>query len=235
MMRASVNAFSIVVCAVLWLPACAYGEDLASEAATEKVEQAAVVENTTVRGSQIAVFVDSTETITCADMSQGTATLSAFISGGQFVDRTPGGPPNGSSGTFVEIHSYTNSCTGENVSFAIGGVEGGVFGPTGGLSLGAISGSGEAGTLDEQPVVLPFTLDITVRGTGPISSSTGTTVSKDGQCGTGTCTITIERSASRNRAGAVTGTVTVAGVEFTVDGSSSTMSLNAGTTITVSR
>lgn len=196
--------------------------------------QATVLERDRFKGSQVATSFSGSVALTCADGSEGTATASGFLSGASTLTKTKGAPRTETNGIFVDV-TYSNSCTGVNVSFADGSIPDGLTPPRNKkLKDAALDGNGTVQDFGTG-ATLPISLAVDVEGTGDVNTSAAsshtTTVNTPG----GTITVTITHSANANRSGTASGTVTIDGVVFTPDFFSTSLSLNRNSEIVIER
>ncbi|HEY4012980.1 MAG TPA: hypothetical protein VGM06_06565 [Polyangiaceae bacterium] len=206
-------------------------------AATSLVAQdahAATIDKESFKGSQISTTFASTTAITCADGSAGSVSASGFLSGSDSVTKETGTPKTTSNGIFVEIDTYSNSCTGASLSFGDGGIADGYAPPNKKLASGGLEG---VASVQDFSTGLSISVDVAlvIEGTGPITSEKSHSRTKTVQSPGGPVTITITRSASSSRDGVVSGTITVDGVALDAQFSSTTLSSNASTEITITK
>jgi hypothetical protein len=206
-------------------------------AATTLIAQdarAATVDKESFKGSQVATSFSSTTTIGCADGSAGSVSASGFLSGSDSVTKETGTPKTTSNGIFVEIDTYANTCTGASLSFGDGGIANGYAPPNKKLASAGLEG---VATVQDFSTGLSITVDLAlvIEGTGPITTSKAHSRTKTVQSPGGPVTITITNSASSSRDGVVSGTITIDGVALDADFTSTTLSSNANTEITITK
>lgn len=171
-----------------------------------------VIQQVSFSGQQAAFQFTASTSITCADGSTGMAAAFGFISGAQQIFDSTGSPQSISNGTFVEIDSYSNSCTGVFFS-GDGGLSGGFTPPDKQLDSASMQGNGfvqDFGTGN----TFAFSLDVSIVGSGSTSSEKSTSHSKVTGTTHGNVSISHSKSASSNRSGTATGSITVDTVTF---------------------
>jgi hypothetical protein len=196
--------------------------------------RAATVEKDSFKGSQAATFFTSTTAIACAGGGTGTVSASGFLSGSESISKQTGSPKTVSNGVFVEIDSYANSCTGASLSFGDGGITSGFAPPNKKLASAGLEGVASVQDFSTG-LSISVDLDLVIVGTGPITTEKSHSRTKTVESPGGPITITISRSSSSNRAGVVSGTITIDGVALDADFSSTTLSSNASTDITIEK
>jgi hypothetical protein len=191
----------------------------------------ATVDKESFKGSQAATFFSGSGTVACAGGGSGTVTASGFLSGSQSITKMTGSPKTVSNGVFVELDSYSNTCPGAPpFGFATGGIANGFTPPNPHLNSAELAGSTTVQDFDTG-ATLVVAIDVVLEGTGPISAEKNNTKTRT----TGPVTITITHQASANRAADASGTISVGGVALDATFSSSTLSSNANTTITITK
>jgi hypothetical protein len=172
--------------------------------------------------------------VRCANGSHAPVTASGFLSGSTQISKATGSQPMMSNGIFVEVDAYSNGCTGASIGFAEGGIANGYTPPHRNLASAALDGTTLVQDFDTGSQV-SVSLNIDIHGTGPVtgdsSSSRTRTVADPG----GPITITITQSDDGSRAGTATGTITIDGVKLSPTFSSTTLSFNRSTEITIER
>ncbi len=191
---------------------------------------AVTVDKQTFKGSQGATTFSGSATIACAGGGSGTVSASGFLSGSQQITKTSGSPKMVNNGVFVEVDSYSNTCTGATLGFADGGIANGFTPPNAHLNSAQLLGTT---TVQDFGTGLTITvaIDVVLEGTGPISAEKSNTKTKT----KGPFTITIMRSASASRAADASGTISVGGVAIDATFSSTTLSTNANATLTITK
>ncbi len=180
------------------------------------------------KGSNVGTFVVFGPTVICADGSVGSVNGFAFISASDSTSHQPGGPPTSSSGAFIEIFDYFDSCTGTFIGDGLAGLSGGYQGPNPALKSASLAGSTFVQDLDTG-ASFPMRLDLVFTGEGPVTAEKGTTVTHDA----GEFKVSVFRQSSKSRAAGVTGTITINGVEPDASFSSTSMAINSTGTVTV--
>jgi hypothetical protein len=195
-----------------------------------------VVEKQAFVGKQAFTSFSGSATIRCAGKPRRTGTVTAFgsLSGSQQVSSQTGTPTTVSNGVFVEIDSYFNECTGASVGFADGGIANGFTPPDRRLNSAGIEGTALVQDFGSG-VQVPVVLDLVIEGTGPLTASSSTTKTKTVDGPDGPVTITINTSSNANRSGVVSGTLKIDGVRLNTTYTSTTLSDNANTTITITK
>jgi hypothetical protein len=198
------------------------------------VAHAASVEKQKFKGTQASTSFSAEATITCADGSAGSVFATGFLSGSETITKQTGSPKTVTNGIFVEIDSYSNSCTGTNLGGAFGGVADGFAPPNKRLDSAGLEGTTFVQDFGSGAQI-PVALDVVIVGTGPVSASQSTTKTKTVQGPCGPVTITIARSANANRSGDASGTITIEGVELKPTFSITTLVDNSNTEITIEK
>jgi hypothetical protein len=188
------------------------------------------VDREAFKGSAGATTFSGSATIACAGGGSGTVTASGFLSGSQSITKSTGSPKTVNNGIFVEVDSYSNSCTGAMLGFADGGIANGFTPPNAHLNSAELAGTTTVQDFDTG-LSISVAIDVVLEGTGPISAEKSTTKTKT----KGPVTITITRSASASRAADASGTISVGGVAIDATFSSTTLSSNANATITITK
>jgi hypothetical protein len=196
--------------------------------------RSATVDRQKFDGSQVATTFSADAAIRCSDGTQGSVFAMGFISGSQSITKQPGTRKVVDNGVFVEIDAYSNSCTGVNFGFAEGAITGGFSPPNNNLVSARLAGSADAQDFDTGATI-HVTLDLVVSGTGSIVAEKANTKTRTIQGEGGPFTITIARSANANRAGTVTGTITIAGVVLHPEFFGTTLLRNSSSTITIEK
>jgi hypothetical protein len=199
------------------------------------VASAATVEKTSFSGSQATTgfFFASTPVDCNGDgQSDGDAFLVGDIFGSQSVAKSIGSRPQFNDGLDVEVFSYSNPCT--NV-FASGsaGIAGGFKAPNPQLNGATMSGVGTLQDFSGQS--FPLSVDLQLKGVGPVSSSSGSQETKTVGGPGGNIYISIVRSANSNRSASATGTIVVDGVTFVINSDSGLLIGNGSSTLTIQR
>lgn len=192
--------------------------------------QAAVVEKQSFSGTQAATSFSASTTIRCGRHSTAIVSATGFLAGSSSVTKQTGTPKTVSNGIFVEIDSYSNGCTGANLGFATGGIANGLTPPDRRLNSAGLNGT----TLVQDPgsgVQISVKLDVVIEGIGPLNASASSTKTRT----VAPVTITITNSSSANRDGVGSGTITIDGVELDPTFTSTTLSDNANSVITIEK
>ena len=191
---------------------------------------AVVVDTQVFKGSQGATTFSGTASIRCSGGGRGTVSAAGFLSGSQTITKTSGSPKMVNNGVFVEVDSYSNTCTGVTLGFADGGIANGFTPPNAHLNSAQLLGSTTVQDFDTG-LSVPVVIDVVLEGTGAITASKSTTTTKT----KGPVTITITSSASASRAADASGTIKIGGVDVDATFSSTTLSSNANATITITK
>jgi len=101
---------------------------------------AVVVDTQVFKGSQGATSFSGSASIRCSGGGRGTVSAAGFLSGSQTITKTSGAPKMVNNGVFVEVDSYSNTCTGATLGFADGGIANGFTPPQRAPELGAAPG-----------------------------------------------------------------------------------------------
>jgi hypothetical protein len=196
--------------------------------------QAAVVEKTKFRGTDVATVFTVTGDISCPNGTPGQVLGSGFILGSSLVVKTTGEGKTSLNGVFVELDSYSNSCTETSLDFATDSFPDGLNPPNKNLKKAALEGS----TVLVDPVTgveVSVALDIKVAGTGPVISQSDSTRTRVVPPPAGPITITITKSTDNGRDGVATGTMTFEGVTVTPTFSGATLSFDKNVDVTIER
>jgi hypothetical protein len=195
---------------------------------------AATVDHQKFNGTQGSTNFSAEAQITCANGLTGSAFASGALFGSENITKDSGSPKTVNNGIFVEIDSYSNSCTGTSLGGAFGGIANGFAAPEKNLKSAGLQGS----TLVQDfgsGAQIPVVLDIVIVGTGPISASQSSTKTKTVQSPGGPVTITISRSSNSNRSGIASGSITIEGVEFTPTYFATSLVDNSSAEITIQK
>jgi len=202
---------------------------LAVPAFAGRANAAATVDVEKFRGANVSTSFQSTTPITCANGSDGSVFVLGSVSASESMSRETGSPRTFTDGIFVEVDEYVNSCTGAFAA-GFGGISNGFLPPGPRLNFAKLKGSTTFQDFNTG-LTYPFSIDLQVEGQGPITVVRDSTVSH----GTGPISVTITRSAAATRAGGVTGTISVDGIELNATFSLTTLSSNTSSTITVQK
>ncbi len=202
---------------------------LATTGFTTRAHAGATVDVTKQQGSQAATSFSAFTPITCPNGSSGEVDVFGFLSGSESMTKQAGSGRTFSDGVFVEIDEYVNSCTGAFAS-GFGTIVNGYVPPNKHLDKARIIGSTSFQDFNTG-LTYPISVNLRIEGTGPITANKDNTVSH----GSGPITVTISHTADSSREGIVTGTMTIDGVELDASFSTSTLTLNSQTTITVTK
>jgi hypothetical protein len=116
------------------------------------------------------------------------------------------------------------------MGFATGGIANGLTPPDRRLNSAGLNGT----TLVQDPgsgVQISVKLDVVIEGIGPLNASSSSTKTRT----VAPVTITITNSSSANRDGVGSGTITIDGVELDPTFTSTTLSDNANSVITIEK
>lgn len=196
--------------------------------------RAATVDRFTFKGTQVFTEFSGSNTITCADGTSGDVFVSGFISGAEQMFRS-GNDGFTSNGVNVTVFSYANSCTGTSFGFAEGVIPNGLTPPNPALLSATLRGSGALLLDFGAGGSVPFSLNVSVQGTGPISAGRDTSVTRVVDGPGGPTTIVISHSANANRSGTATGTITIEGFTIPLTFTTTTLSRNGSSQIVVNR
>ncbi|HXJ21382.1 MAG TPA: hypothetical protein VMT03_14215 [Polyangia bacterium] len=181
------------------------------------------------QGANVSTFFSASMDITCPSGTDGSVFVVGFVQGSESLTKDTGSPRTFTDGIFLEIDEYVNSCTGA-FAFGFGGVSNGFLPPGPRLNFSKLFGSGTFQDFNSG-LTYPFSLNLNIEGQGPISATKDSTVSR----GSGPIIVTVSRSASATRSGGVTGTLSIDGIELNATFSSTSLSSNAASTITVQK
>jgi len=200
---------------------------LATTTLAARANAATTVDVEKTQGSNVQFFFSGSANITCSDGTDGSVFALGFINGTDSMQKAKGSGPVINDGVLVEVDEYFNSCTGVFLSGS-GTIPNGYHRPNKNLSSARLKGSttvqdfGGGGSA-------PVTVDLTVRGTGPVVASKDNTVSNTN----GRITVTVSHTASSSGQGTVTGTLSNGGVALDTTFDTSSMFTSTATTITV--
>jgi hypothetical protein len=192
---------------------------------------AVTVDKQSGKGSNAGTSFSGSATIHCSGGGSGTVSASGFLSGSQSVTKSTGSPKTVNNGVFIEIDTYSNTCTGANLGFLTGGLANAFTPPNAHLNSAQILGSATVQDFNDVPNTLAVSLDVVFEGTGPVTAGKSTTVTKT----KGPLTITINSSASASRAADASGDIKVGGVLLDTTFSVTTLSSNSNSTITITK
>ncbi len=198
------------------------------------IAHAKTVDKQKFKGSQTATSFTVNEALTCADGTSGSVFASGFLSGSDSISKETGTPKTTSNGVFVELDIYSNSCTGVNFNFGDGSIPEGYTPPNKRLNSAGLMGTTSVQDFDTGRTI-SIAIDLVVEGTGPITASKSHSRTRTVQTPGGPITINIDTSANSNRSGDVSGTLSIDGTEFDATYSSTTLSTNASTEITINK
>jgi len=191
----------------------------------------ATVDKQSFKGSNASTSFSGSATIACAGGGSGTVSAAGFLSGSQSVTRTKGSPKTVNNGVFIEIDSYSNTCTGVNLGFLTGGIANAFTAPNAHLNSAQIIGSTTVNDFSDPPNTLTVSLDVVFEGVGPVTAGRSTTVTKT----KGPLTITITSSANASRTADASGEITINGVVLDTTFSVTTLNSNANSTLTITK
>ena len=198
------------------------------------IAHAKTVDKQKFKGYQTATTFTVNETLTCADRTSGSVFASGFLSGSDSISKETGSPKTISNGVFVELDTYSNTCTGVNFGFADGSIPNGYTPPNKNLNSAGLMGTASLQDFDTGRTIV-IAIDLVVEGTGPITASKSHSHTRTVQTPGGPVTINIDTSANSNRSGDVSGTLSIDGTELDATYSSTTLSTNASTEITIGK
>lgn len=118
------------------------------------------------------------------------------------------------NGIFVEIDGYSNTCTGTNFGFADGGITNGYVPPDKQLTSAQLIGNGNVQDFDSGRSI-SVSLNLTLTGVGPISSSISSSISRVVATHTAPLNMSVTHSANTNRAGITSGSISIEGFSLT--------------------
>jgi hypothetical protein len=166
-------------------------------------------------GTQAATSFQISQSITCAGGGTGSVFAFGFVAGADSITTMTGSPKaNGSNGTFVEIDSYSNTCTGTNFGSAAGAISNGYVPPDSNLTSARATGTGliqDFGTAIQYSV----TLNLTFTGIGPLNDSKSHTMSRTISAAGKPLTMSNSHFENTHRAAMLSGTVTLEGFALT--------------------
>jgi hypothetical protein len=177
---------------------------------------AAEVQRVSFAGTGATVQFFGSAAITCGNGSPGFVGAFGSLLGAEQVSRMTGVPTVISNGLFVQIDSYSNSCTGQVIGSSNGFIEN-AFQPldkklTSTVMVGSVVvqdfNTGEQ---------ISVSVDVDVIGDGQLSQSKGNSKSSVRGSKGGPITVTQTRSANSNRTGFAQGTITIDGVTIVPD------------------
>jgi hypothetical protein len=198
------------------------------------IAHAKTVDKQKFQGSQTATSFTVNETLTCADGTSGSVFASGFLSGSDSISKETGTPKTLSNAVFVELDIYSNTCTGVNFGFGDGSIVDGYTPPNKRLNSAGLMGTATIQDFDTGHTI-SIAIDLVVEGTGPITASKSHSRTRTVQTPGGPITVNIDTAANSNRSGDVSGTLSIGGTELEATYSSTTLSTNASTEITISK
>lgn len=202
-------------------------------AATGQAGRRVTVEKQSFKGVQASVTFTISQDIPCGpNPEDGTGSVFAggFLQGSQQITKQTGAPKVVNNGVFVEIFSYSNSCTGASLPFGIGSIANGFTPPNRRLNSAGLDGTAPVQDLDSG-AIHNVDVDVVFQGTGPITASNSTTKTKTVH----PFVITINTSGNANRAAVASGTVTIDGVVLNPTFDPATLNDNVNSTITIEK
>jgi len=195
---------------------------------------AKTVDKQKFKGTQAATSFTVNEALTRADGSSGSVFASGSLLGSDSISKETGTSKTTANGVFVELDIYSNTCTGVNFGFGDGNIFDGYTPPNKKLNSAGLMGTASVQDFGTGNTIA-VTIDLVIEGTGPLTASTSHSRTRTVQTPGGPITITIDNSANSNRAGDVSGTLSIGGTEFDATFSSATLSTNANMEITVNK
>lgn len=202
---------------------------LASTTLTARAHAATTVDVEQGQGSNAFTSFSGSANVTCADGTQNSVFAAGSISGSDRIQHDSGSPRTMTDGVFVEVDEYFDGCT-SLFTGGTGGIANGYRPPNKNLTSARLTGSTSFQDFDSGQTI-PISIDLKISGTGPLTASKDNTVTH----GSGPTTVTVSHSASESRAGTVTGTLSIGGVELDATFSDTSMAANSQTTITIER
>ncbi len=202
---------------------------LATTSLAARANAATTVDHEKAQGSSVQTFFSGSANIKCSDQSEGSVFALGFITGNETMQKTTGSGPVVNDGVFVEVDEYFNSCTGSFAS-GFGTISGGYHRPNQNLTSARLKGSTSFQDFGSGEKV-PVTMNLTIRGTGPLVANKGNTVTH----GNGPMTVIVSHTAASSREGSVTGTLSIGGVELDATFDPASMFTQTATTITVEK
>ncbi len=193
--------------------------------------RAEVLERTKFKGSQASTSFSSVTPITCEDGSENQLFVDGFISGAEQIAKAKGSPKTAFNGSFISVSTF-NGCTGES-RFLSGGTTGGFDTPNRRLNRAGVEGSTLLQDFNDG-AQFAFEMDLEFEGIGELSA--GKSHDRTVQVlPDGTRVVTISQSANANREAAVTGTITLDGVELAPQFSFSSLVFNGNSQLIIER
>ena len=198
------------------------------------VVQAAVVEKTTFKGTDVSTSFAISGDVTCPDGSPGQVLASGFLLGSSLVVKTKGEGKTSLNAVFMELDSYSNACTGTTLGFATESIPDGLNPPNKNLKKAKLTGTAVLADPDAG-VEVSVALDIKVEGTGPLISDSDSTRTRTVTTPHGPVTITVTKSTENGRDGVASGTMTLEGVTVTPTFSLTTLGFDKNADITIEK
>jgi hypothetical protein len=195
---------------------------------------AAEVQRTTFGGSGVSVNFFGSAAITCDDDSPGFISAFGVLLGAEQIQTSTGSPDFKSNAVFVQIDSYSNSCTGQIVGNANNTITNGFVPPDKKLNSSTMAGSTVV-TDFISGQQLSVSIDVDLFGEGQLQVSKSRSRSSVRGVPGGPVTITMSRSANTNRSGAGDGTISINGVDIAPEFFSAFLFGNSNAIRTVSR
>ena len=196
--------------------------------------RAAEVQKVTFQGSGVSVSYFGNAAITCADGSLGFVSAFGILLGAEQISASTGMPPFMSNGVFVQVDSYSNSCTGVMMSNANSGLASGFTPPDKKLTSSALVGTASVQDFATGAQV-SVSIDIDLFGEGQLQVSKLRSRSSQRGVPGGPVTVTTTRSANTNRNGTAEGTMSIDGVDIAPEFFSVSLFGSSNATRTVSR
>jgi hypothetical protein len=197
------------------------------------ITQAATVDKQKLTGASVGTSFSAEAAITCSDGTQGSVFATGFLMGSQSIVKETGAKTF-NNGIYVEIDSYSDSCTGTTLGFASGGISDAFTPPNTNLDSSRFTGTTSVQDFGSGASVV-VALNIAITGTGVISTSAGKTKTKTVQDSNGPATISINRSAFSSRDGTASGTITIDGVVLRPTFSVTSLFRSSSATITITK
>lgn len=173
----------------------------------------AIVMKEKFSGSQAFALFQINQSITCAGGGTGSVFAFGNVSGADQIITQKGSPQINGNGTFVEIDSYSNTCTGTNFGSAAGAVANGYVPPDNKLTSARTTGSG---FIQDFSTALAYsvTLNLTFTGIGPTNESKSNSMSRTISATGKPLTIQHSHFENENRGALVSGTITLEGFQL---------------------
>ena len=196
--------------------------------------QGAVVDKTTFKGTDIATEFTVNRDVSCPDGSLGRVAASGFVLGSSLVVKVKGDGKTSLNAVFVELDSYSDTCSGKTLGFATESFPDGLNPPNKNLKKATMAGNAVLAD-PEAGVDVLVALDINVAGVGPLSSQSDSTRTRTVMSAHGPITITVTKSTGNGRDGVASGTMTFDGLTVNPSFSLTSLGFDKNVDVTIEK